>query len=103
MNTPNLSTNGPIHVAAMNGNKEIVEILLEHRVDFMVKNHESKTCLDMAMDRQHEDISEILDIHFTRETMWRNRNCLLKLYLTKNKSKFKPFSLGIFREIIKYA
>lgn len=59
--------------------------------------------MDEAVDRGKEDVAEVLDFWFKREQMWRNRNCLLKLYLTKDKNKFKNISLGVFREIIKYA
>ena len=64
---------------------------------------ESKTCLDEARDRGKLDVAEELEFWFNRETLWKNRNCLLKLYLTKEKNKFKNISLGVFREIIKYA
>ena len=57
----------------------------------------------MAINRGWADIEEYLEIEFKRETNWRNRNALLKLYLTKEKTKFKALSLGVFREIIKYA
>jgi hypothetical protein len=46
---------------------------------------------------------DILEYHFKREVMWRNKNCLLKICLAKEKTPFKVLSLGVFREIIKYA
>ena len=57
----------------------------------------------MAVDMGHAELADILDFHFKRETMWRNRNCLLKIYLSKDRTMFNNLSLGVFREIIKYA
>lgn len=48
-------------------------------------------------------MADILDYHYKREEMWKNRNCLLKLCLAKEKTPFKNLSLHVFREIIKYA
>lgn len=69
----------------------------------MKKNYENKTCLDLAVDRGLSELADILEYQFKKEQMWRNRNCLLKLCLSRNGTPFKPLSLGIFREIIKYA
>jgi hypothetical protein len=59
--------------------------------------------LEVAIEHGHVELATKLDYYFKREEMWRNRNCLLKLYLTKEKTQFKNLSLGMFREIIKYA
>jgi len=59
--------------------------------------------LDVAIARGHAELVDILDYHFKVEMMWKNRNCLLKLFLNKEKTPFKNLSLGVFREIIKYA
>jgi hypothetical protein len=59
--------------------------------------------LDIAREKGYKDAEDILEWHFKREELWRNRNCLIKLYMNKEKTVFKNLSLGIFREIIKYA
>lgn len=54
----------------------------------------------------HADLVDILDYHTRREIMWRNRNCLLKIALNRDKTQaenFKNIHMDIFREIIKYA
>ena len=93
-------------MAALNNHPEIVKYLLEKRADIMKKNYEAKTCLDMAVDRQHVKLVDELDDMMRREVMWRNRNCLLKIGINREKtpvSAFKNISLDLFREIIKYA
>jgi hypothetical protein len=48
--------------------------------------------------------TEFLEFHTDRVTMWRNRNCLLKLSLNSKQTEvFKGISADVFREIIKYA
>lgn len=53
----------------------------------------------------HADLVDILDYHTKREQMWRNRNCLLKIALNREKGNevFRDIHMDIFREIIKYA
>ncbi len=56
----------------------------------------------MADDMGKE--TEFLEFHTDRVTMWRNRNCLLKLSLNSKQTEvFKGISADVFREIIKYA
>lgn len=62
---------------------------------------EGKTCLEEA--KEMEDILETLSAAFLRDKLWKARNCLVKLYEQKEKTKYKNLSLGVFREIIKYA
>lgn len=52
------------------------------------------------------DLVDYLDYHTRREIMWRNRNCLLKIALNREKTPvdtFKNIHMDLFREIIKYA
>lgn len=52
----------------------------------------------------HGALVDVLDYHMRREVMWRNRNCMLKLGLNKDRTRiFKNVHMDIFREIIKYA
>lgn len=72
----------------------------------MQNNYETKSCKDLAEDMGHGPLVDTLDYHIQREKMWRNRNCLLKIALSKDKTPvqtFKQVSLDLFREIIKYA
>lgn len=103
INLFNKYQNTALHVAAWNNHKQFCKILIDNKADIMKKNYENKTCLDLAADRGFDELELELDYHFQRELMWRNRNCLLKLYLNKEKTCFKNLSLGVFREIMKYA
>jgi len=70
------------------------------------KFSDGKTCLNAAEDMGHGELVDILDYHTKREIMWRNRNCLLKIALNRDKTTvetFKNFDMDIFIKIIKYA
>jgi len=54
----------PLHMAADNGRREFVMWLLEHKgVDDtkMERDAEGKTAADLARDKKHNDIGDILD------------------------------------------
>lgn len=87
----------------MNNHIEICNVLLENKAEILRKNYEQQTPLEVAVSRGFEELTDILDYYHKKETMWKNRNCLLKFYLSKEKTPFKNLSLGVFREIIKYA
>ena len=95
--------NTALHTATFNNNIDIVKLLLQNKADITKKNCEQKTCLELAEDREFREIQDILDIYYQREMMWRNRNCLIKLFLNKENTIFKNLSYGVFKEIIKYA
>eukprot|EP00347_Sterkiella_histriomuscorum_P017492 403349151 len=103
VNLFNKYQNTALHVAAQNNQIEICNLLIQYKADVMKKNYESQTCLDIAIARGFPELTDILDYHYRKEVMWKNRNCLLKIYLAKEKTSFKNLSLGVFREIIKYA
>lgn len=72
----------------------------------MLTNYENKNCKEVAEDMGHGQLVDILDYHIQREKMWRNRNCLLKIGLSRERTSeetFKKISLDVFRDIIKYA
>ena len=80
--------------------------MIENKADVMLTNYENKTCKEVAEDMGHGPLVDTLDYHISRERMWRNRNCLLKIALKKEHTSevtFKKISLDIFRDIIKYA
>mmetsp|Transcript_8013 Transcript_8013/g.5984 ORF Transcript_8013/g.5984 Transcript_8013/m.5984 type:complete len:157 (+) Transcript_8013:979-1449(+) len=103
LNILNRMHNTALHVAALNNNMEVAKYLVEQKADIMRKNCETKTCLDLAEDRELQEMYDMLEVYFNREQMWRNRNCLLKIYLNKERTMFKNLSYGVFKEIIKYA
>ncbi len=84
MNNKNKYDNTPLHVAALNDHREIYEILIASKADVMLQNYENKLCRDVAEDFHHPDAVDFLDYHIRRETMWRNRNCLLKIGVAKD-------------------
>ena len=49
------------------------------------------------------DMSNYLDPIIINAEIWRRKNCLVKIMQHKNDTKFRPISIGMFREIIKYA
>ncbi|TNV79148.1 hypothetical protein FGO68_gene16551 [Halteria grandinella] len=107
VNIHNKYQNTPLIAAAYNNHQNIVTMLLEHKADIMKQNYEQKTCLKMAEDMQHVQLVDVLDFHMKKEIMWRNRNCLLKIALSREvpapNNLFKGFSLDMMREIMKYA
>ena len=46
---------------------------------------------------------DLLDPIVINAKMWQQKNCLVKIMLNKKRTKFSTISVGIFREIIKYA
>lgn len=87
----------------MNNHIEVCNLLIEYKAESLRRNYESLTPLEVAVSRGFVELADILDFYHQKETMWKNRNCLLKLFLNKEKTPMKNISLGVFREIIKYA
>ena len=52
--------NTPLGLAAFNGRKECVKVLLKHGADTQTLNDFGKTCLDLAKERGHEEIVKLL-------------------------------------------
>jgi ankyrin repeat protein len=102
------SNNSPLHTAAKNGHLSICKYMIEHakpeKANVLLTGLEGETPMETALDHGKNEVGEYLTHHENRMRHWNNRNCLLKLYLNKNKTTmFKKFSEGIFKEIIKYA
>ena len=54
--------NTPLHVAALNGYTDIVRLLLEQPgIDTTRTNNEGKTALDLAREKGHSEISQLLE------------------------------------------
>jgi ankyrin repeat protein len=50
----------PLHVAAHFGNAEVVKLLLMHGADSSIRDSRSKTAIDIARDRGHSTVVQIL-------------------------------------------
>jgi ankyrin repeat protein len=53
----------PLLMACHHGNKEIVELLLANGAELNIKNAAGKTALDLASQRNHTEIVELLKKH----------------------------------------
>ena len=51
----------PIHAAAQNGDRPMVELLLKHRADPKLANDQGKTSAMVAREKGHEEIAALLD------------------------------------------
>ena len=56
-----------LHFAAMKGNTESVQKLLELGADIHVLNEDGKTALDLAQERDHTNIVEMLQQHENKQ------------------------------------
>ena len=65
LNRPFADTgNTPLHVAALNGYIDIVRLLLEQPgIDTTRINNEGKTALDLAREKGHSEIAQLLENH----------------------------------------
>ena len=95
-----------IHVAAYNKPERtgtILHYLLEHHANILAKNKVKQTILEITEKMAYEDMyNELLPLS-ARAEIWAEKNCIFKLYLHKERTKFKKISNNVFREIIKYA
>jgi len=53
----------PLHIAALNGNKDIVELFLAYKADANAKNNIGVVPLHVAADRGHTDVAVLLLTH----------------------------------------
>ena len=60
MNVLNESGNTALHYAALNGKKEIVQILIEKKADSNLKNEFGRIPLEDALQNGHSEIAELL-------------------------------------------
>ena len=104
INIRNKIGNTAAHIASLNGYLAILQLLIENKINILAKNFEEFTCFDHAQEMGHGEVAEYLEPHIIKAQMWRNKNCLVKIYLNKSKTKkFSRVPNGVFREIIKYA
>jgi ankyrin repeat protein len=57
----------PLLLASYGGNKEIVELLLANGAEINVKNDAGDTALDIAKQRNHTEIVELLREHQSKK------------------------------------
>ena len=50
-----------------------------------------------------QELCTYLEPIIIEKELWREKNCLIKIMLHKQRTKFSMFSIGVFREVIKYA
>lgn len=67
MNSKDNDGDAPLHIAALHGHKEIVELLLANGANVNVKDSEGRTPFDEAIRRGHEDVFELLRKHTAKE------------------------------------
>jgi ankyrin repeat protein len=59
-NAKSQSGSTPLHTVAFTGDRASLDLLLKHGADPAVKNNDRKTPADLARDRGHQEISELL-------------------------------------------
>jgi len=78
-------------------------MLIDYKIDVLQENKEGYTCLHQSQRMEFLEMCEFLDPIVINAKMWQQKNCLVKILLNKHRTKFSKISVGIFREIIKYA
>ena len=51
----------------------------------------------------NQELCTYLEPIIIEAELWREKNYLIKILLNKHRTKFRMMSMGVFREIIKYA
>jgi ankyrin repeat protein len=103
LNIRNKLGNTVAHIAALNGHLRIIQLLIDRGVDILAKNFEENTCLDHAELCGVNDVFAYLEPLSLKAEIWHNRNCLVKIFLNKERvPAFSKLPKDVFREIIKY-
>ena len=53
----------PLHLAAFSGSYHVAKLLIENGADVTVCNCDARTCLDFAIEGEHEDVAMIIVKH----------------------------------------
>ena len=96
---PNSGTS-PLSIAVMNGHFELTKYLLEQGADFLYENNKKKI-FDIANEQSCKEVTDIIKLYVTRDTNWKNRRALLKMYV--NKTPLSKMRIYLFRKIALYA
>jgi uncharacterized protein len=59
-NAKGQSGSTPLHTVGFTGDRASLELLLKHRADPEIKNNDGKTPADLARERGHQEISDLL-------------------------------------------
>ena len=81
----------------------LCELLIQNGADVLILNDEQNTCLNTAQLMGDQELCTYLEPIIIERELWREKNCLIKIMLNKQRTKFSMFSVGVFREVIKYA
>ena len=103
VNQCNKMGNSALHVAVLNNRRKIVEMLVNAKIDVLMENKEGYSCLIHSQKMELVEMCNYLDPVIVHAEIWQQKNCLVKILLNKNRTKFKSLSTDVFREIIKYA
>lgn len=103
VNLVNKMGNTPLHIAVLNNYSTIAKMLVSAKVDVLIENKEGYNCLHHSQRMELIDMCEYLDPIVIHAEIWQQKNCLVKLLVSKEGTKFQHISEGVFREIIKYA
>lgn len=88
----------------MNGHLTILQYLIGKHIDVLTRNFEDYTCFEHAENMGNLEVAEYLEPVIMKADMWRNKNCLVKIFLNKKRiPTYNRVPKGVFREIIKYA
>lgn len=52
----------PLHAAAANGNRGLIQLLLRHGADLAEQNDDGKTAFDLATEKQHTEAANLLTL-----------------------------------------
>ena len=62
--------NSPLHVAILNNQVQIAEMLVDAKIDVLMLNKEQSTCHDLAQNMELEEMCEYLDPVIVRANIW---------------------------------
>ena len=103
VNNRNKVGNTALHIAVLNQHPDLCQLLIKNGADVLIVNDEQYTCLETAEMIGNAELCSYLEPIIIEAQLWRDKNCLIKIMLNKKRTKYKMLSVGIFREIIKYA
>ena len=83
INVSNKMGNTPLHMAVLNNRREIVEMLVEAKIDVLQENKEGYNCLNHAEKMELGDLCEYLEPVMINQSIWQQKNCLIKILLNK--------------------
>jgi len=83
VNFQNRMMNTAAHVAAMNGHFEMTKLLVKSGSNVLLKNNEKFTCFDHAENAGQTEVLEFLEPVIMEAKIWREKNCLAKIFVNK--------------------